>query len=51
MYLIRGIETEDSLVLFLLNDVFETCSGRTYCTRNKKSGEKRSERQKCQYVK
>ena len=43
MYLIRGIETEGSLVLLLLNDVFETCSGRTCCARYiKERGKKRS---------
>ena len=44
MYLIRGIETKGSLVLLLLNDVFETCSGRTCCARYTERGEKRSER-------
>ena len=45
MYLIGGIETKGSLVLLLLNDVFETCSGRTCCARYiKERGEKRSER-------
>lgn len=43
MYLIRGIETEGSLVLLLLNDVFETCGGRTCCARYiKERGKKRS---------
>ena len=44
MYLIRVIETEGSLVLLLLNDVFETSSGRTCCARYKEKGKKRSER-------